>query len=306
MVSRYCTLLLSVLLCVMGLSSARADVLYEYDPGAEILKRHQVRMRRIYFDSGMSEEEIAAKASKYVPRAEAQDTQTLKVELLRDPDEDNRAYVQITYLGKNLIRFAEGQKWREEAAEQLTIRADTGGFRYVNVAAFPERHDSEGPLFFGEMGRAGHLRIEYKGPKGEYVPIHIDHVPEKTIPLAAFVKLMMHEECRLQRTSIGYVMKCRDPQTNVIRVRWLSGDHLAIAISGKESPLEPLVELYGKKFPSTLPRDFEIDRTSWARELVEYALGVMERTLENPATSQNRSLFHSYLFTAFLISGMPV
>jgi len=64
-----------------------------------------------------------------------------------------------------------------------------------------------------------------------------------------------------------------------LRASWIAGTNLLVFTSGEEVDAQELVELWGEKFPSVLPKDFKIDQTRWGREEMELLLERMNAAL---------------------------
>jgi hypothetical protein len=270
--------------CVLALSlcqsRAFAEILFEKPVTEDALKRHEVGGYKQYLDKNATDADIRRQVDLI-----KRDKKVFKIELLRDLERDQRLFLRVSYLGKDLIQEAEDKKWAEDAVKRLSSGKDVGRLKLEKVSG----HPNSGYFFPDNDSRIGYVMETYSGPKRdffEFIEAKIFEFPAGSINNHEFLRRVIREDCRVQKTAAGWVIASQDKWAKTSSggkgqmICWLSGDRHAVFLGGYNLAPDDLVPLYGKKFPSKLSAKFTIDKTAWGREDVEIWLRRMKAALD--------------------------
>lgn len=280
-----------------------SKVLFEREVEPSVLRRHKIRSRSADHDS-LSKEELKERIAN-IRRNET----ILRYELFYDPQRNNKPRTRVIYLGEDLIEKARREEWFEYAKKNLSCAKDSGQFRYVDKSR-SYNFSTKGRaayMFYDEQVEIGTFSEYYVGPRGEHTPVCIYEVKGKAIDIHNFLRRIIREECRVRRSRIGIVVESRDKWAKTSEggaghdYSWLSGPHIAVYVGALGIDPKPLIDLYGAKFPSTLPKDFRIDKTAWGRKEVEIRLGRMKKAIEKK--DNEKELMYRMRECAYKIGG---
>jgi len=253
-------------------------VLFERKPDPDVLKRHETSVSSFGLDANTPREEILKKAESI-----AENEKVLKIEL-RHLQVGGKLLplLRITRLGRDKARVAGEKQWREYAMKNLARGKDVAGFALKTLFASL----SSGYIFFDEFGAIGRMTENYEGPKGEPVGADVLETRRQTISAHQFLRSIIREDCALEETKFGWVIRSRDKWAKTSEggkghgLSWLSGERRAVYIVSVGGEPDGLLPLYIERFPSSLTRDFKIDKTAWGREEMEFWLTWMKKAVE--------------------------
>lgn len=273
-------------------SACAAEILFERKMDQSILERYETRVSSLVLPAGTSREEILEKVARI-----ARNKNILRIELVYSPRYKNQPILRKTRLGRERARVAKEKEWRAYAMKNLACGKDFAGFILEGSAASL----FSGYIFYEEYGAIGRVSDDYRGPKDEPVSVYALETRRHTISAHQFLRAMVREECRLEKTKIGWVIRSRDKWAKTTaggaghRLSWLSGERRAVFIVSVGGDPDGLLPLYGQKFPSTLTGDFKIDKTAWGREEMDFWLGEMKKATETLGPSEARQKLARHL-----------
>jgi len=266
-----------VWLTVLYRDITKTEVLFERRLDPETLKRWEVTHSTFVLPANVTTQQIQDRAEKL-----KKDEKVVRVELFGDLHEANRPQLRTFCLGKDLVMEAKENEWGEYAMRNLACAKDFAGF--THEGSTPSL--IQGYIFFDEWGDVGCLVERYHDSRDRVVDVLVYEAKEWVITPHQFLRLAIREDCRVKKTKTGYLIQSEDRWGKTTAggsgrsVSWMSGDHRAVYITGVGVDAEGLVPLYASKFPSTLPRDFKIDKTAWGREEMEFWLEKMKKAAE--------------------------
>lgn len=196
-------------------------------------------------------------------------------------------------------------KWQKEARPRLTLGKDRDGFKFVESYL---KFSSGNRFYYEKIGDLGWAEERFKGPKGQKVIASIYEARKRKLTLHEFLHDVVNIPFQIKHTEIGTVLtsgtrllkgrtrdrlrgrfrgllqraRTRRKRREEICAAWISGEHIAVYVGGNDVSVTDLVRLYGKKFPSTLPKDFKVDKTTWGRREVELTLKRVKKFLDTP------------------------
>jgi len=291
----------SLLLCGTGFEAVGQDtdkrppeIVYERKLTDEEKSRYQVGGGVIAVDPTKSADELR---KYYGGQGWDSDWRTVKVELLyRGADANRPSHVRILDLGTDLRRAAEEEKWKKEAPARVSLGKDTQGFKHLRTTL---RFVGPHYIYFEGLDHLGSAVEEFEGPKGERIRATIYEVPNHTITLHEFLRSITGFQYSPVQTEIGTVLaiesKQARPPKKQVGVAWTSGKNLALYVDGADVDVKDIVRLYGQKFPSSLPRNTTIDKTSWGREEVDTGIKRLKRIVKGERFDASRDdcfVFH--------------
>ena len=272
---------------------ARAEVIFERAIPEEVLKAHDLNHVNRYFEERISEEELQREIEKAKAGCQKEES-IVRLELLFNAQDGNRPYFRTTSLGRNREGAKRQQAWLARAIERLAIQAPVG--KSVPTRKPGGGLTDSGYLFFEGIrdarGELGYLRENFRGPERQSITVEFWEVYGHVIDHHQFLRNPIRNECRVLKHKFGTVVATRDrwKQTSTDgkgqSVFWLHGEGLLIQIWALAPLPDDLVEEVGRRFPSSLPKDFAIDKTAWGREEGRYWLGRMEKVLATGDTAK--------------------
>jgi hypothetical protein len=280
-------------------------VVFEREVSPETLKRYRLTGGIVYLKNAPTEEDL----HKQAERAGKIDT-TIKIELFFDPKE-GRYYYESTVLGKDLIHAAEIKKWEAYAQKNFAVGKDFGGFGYHGIWADLEDDDvypyhcEERPKLVRFDERYDRVRSE-RAPS-ESISLAVTQLQEQPVSQHDFLRLVVRMDCRVDKTSAGYVVVSKDKWGKTTEggqgqaLSWLSGERTIVHLLGLRVSPDKFLPHYGRKFPSALPKNFKLDKTAWGRAEMEHVLAGMKQALDKlPENDARYSLAEYMRATAYV------
>ena len=281
---RACRGVLFLVLCLEG--KAFGEVIFERKPEPDTLERYELTGRNLYLENNTSKEDLQNEVVRM--REKAQNSKTIvKVELLFDL-KDNCPYFSITALGKDRIKEAADKKWREYAFKNLLVE-DFSPFRKQGASSTREQWD----MYPDRPAGYGWVTTEYVRPKGEKIDVWIGESHGGPIRLHEWMRRIigMGLACRVAKHDVHQVIWHDQPWKGA---SWPAGEGRFVSIlGGREFPKE-VVNAYLKKFPSTLPEDFKLDKASWGKDELDFYLGCLKQAIEVGAPWGGRDFGHYF------------
>jgi hypothetical protein len=283
----------AVLMAVLVWFPIRAEVIFERKVAPEVIERHEIKINN-YRPGPLTPEELQAKIERAKSNAQG-NPGILKVELLRDSVNGN-PYFKMTSLGLDKVKAAASQAWFDEARKRYGVEGNIGKVQ-------PDGSFGGGLMqshyhFFDGLDDFGNFSQHFRGPDGLRVVVYFYEVPDREVDLHQFLRILIGEDdCDLEKRSFGYVVETEKKVaesgrgTRRVRFSWLHGPRLQILISALGDLPADFVEAYGKRFPSSLPKDLEIDKTAWGREEARFWLRRLERSLDDPGAGNRGDRF---------------
>ncbi len=240
-----------------------------------------------------------------------------KVELVYPDGADSQFPVVREYAagskGYLWARERSERAWGSVAAPVITLGQDKDGFKFRKRELwFVGSRQGYHAIYFEKPGEVGVAHEEFEAPNGERVDASIYKAIERQIPLHEFLGAVVKGEYRVVQTHIGPVLVWdHDPRRMLqfSRVAWTSGDDLAIFVGASTVDPMDLVELYGDKFPSSLPPDLKVDKTAWGREEAQLRIAGLKANLETTGredrTERHLSRLEQYTYVPILIEARP-
>jgi hypothetical protein len=280
-----------------SLSLVQGEVIFEREISQTALKNFRISTARSYLEPNVSNAEL----QKIIADAKAGavfDKSLLKLELLRDADRGGQLYFESTTIIGDLALEKESLDWYRENAPRLTLAQNVG-------ASLSCKHVEGGLLedsyvFFEDRPRLGVILEEFLGPAKQYVCTYLVDSFDREIDDHQFLRNAIRNECKVERRSFGTVIVTWDRWGKTSQdgkgkgVSWLHGRQLRVKVGALGEVPEDLVEALGKKFPSTIPEGFSIDKTAWGCAEGDYWLSRMEKALEKGDPDQGQSSYASF------------
>jgi hypothetical protein len=261
-------------------TSAKGEVLYERKETEAELGRYEIITRK--WGIGKSEAEL---------RKEVQPdfgvNSMLKIELLYDNSTNPpRPFIQETFHSTNLLLLAAERKWREATGPQLLE-----GIEFPGLKAGRKEASVNGFYAFQEpmSDFIGCVSQEFLGPGDKRVGINVyEAVGEKTPKMQEMLHEMLRYSIRGHHTvtkmDFGTVVTFKTKWSklhNYSYVEWVTPKASIISVNAHGVDLLEVANICSKKYPSSLPADLKIDKTTWGREEFESGIQRMKAALDN-------------------------
>ena len=302
---KVCVLLIAIILLSSGTSShgdnAKAHenatdqreriVLYERPVTDAERKRYEIGTT-----SGplMPEERSLQELTKYY-KSEKVSWRIVKVVAVKDQDGAGYHWrIKTTMLGDDLIRQRNEQEWREGPAQKMLADIDDPHLKRTRTMLkwrVPQRE-----IYYPDVDHLEFVWERLEGPKRRGLIAQITVVPGRKLGLHEFFRQLMRHEFSVEQTEIGPVLLADDDEEDSwagsdasdggIGVAWIANRNTKVLIGGKDVSLKTIIDLYGDKYPSTLPKDVSLDRVAWGKEEVARTLKYLKREIENPTPPQ--------------------
>jgi len=249
------------------------QVLFERNIEDNVRRRYEIRTTYVGLPDGVSSKEILEKVKDLVVNEEV-----LRVELVSDPKRSKGPLLKTTFLGHLKEQIARESEWRTHALRNLSVGKDFAGFTFeISLTS------AEAPsLGCDDPGSIGFLSERFRGAASEAVDVDIYEAFNGTISVHNFLRMVIREDCNLERTPNGWIIRSRHKLGKTTeggkgnRLSWLSGKTRAIYITSVGGKPDGLLPLYVLKFPSAIPDEFKIDKGAWGREEMEFWLPKMQ------------------------------
>jgi len=176
------------------------------------------------------------------------------------------------YLVDSWAEQAE-EKWRAKRSEYI-IDHDIGEYRITGGTAgvsedeiLDHKRYRVSARMRGPDGREFYAKIKYSERGDEYLRHEHMRFPNPV---------------RLVRHGSGWTLECRGESISGTWVKWTArGGYYVSVITAGVYP-DPVIDAYLRKYPSTLPRDYQYDRNEWGREQVDIVIEELKASLAHP------------------------
>lgn len=277
----------------------RAEVIYERQVTEAEKERYDFSGgSKNYFERGRTTEDIRR---EYRAIDWSLDRNTIKVELLHDDKDNGRPYIRIGCLGEDLIAKAQSRAWASNAISQYAVGRNTKNYSYMGVAhaALERRADRE------DLGFMGMLVEAYTGSKGGVADVQIDSGRGCSISPQEVMRLIIHGDLSHRKTDHGVVLVSVRKKDNQRWIVWTSGKDLAFYVSSLGGDPMELAEVYLDKFPSSLPKDIDLDKLAWGRAEVDHWLRKMKKCLDGEIGTDNPAWADKCLYMIISCAYVP-
>lgn len=194
-------------------------------------------------------------------------------------------FFHVTWIYNRRAAEEDGNE-RKAAADRLLIMDDIGPYKNLHrprggsVASRGSgymQHDQVWNLFHAHTK----YRHEAASPDVDelQISVWVTELMETVISDQDLLRYPVQYAPGLTTVDAYWVVKSKEG--NFDGINWKSGDHYCVMVvgGGKEGS-EAVARAYLERYPSTLTKDFKIDKERWGREEVESWLGRMKRTLD--------------------------
>ncbi|MHC4253799.1 MAG: hypothetical protein ACYS9X_32190, partial [Planctomycetota bacterium] len=225
---------------------------------------------------------------KYVVIADAVDEERIRRILLKD---QMRQGVRFDRKNDTLTRWFIEDSWARQAKEEwiakrpeYIIDRDIGEFKIDGGTADIE--EREVPVLY----RFRHVSARMKGSDRRkfYVMVRFPESGEKYF---RHDELWIQRPVRLVRHGSNYTLEARGKYEGH-NIRWPSTNGCRVYIGTVGTYPGPVIEAYLKKYPSTLPSDFQYDRNEWGREHVDITIEKLKASLSLPHHGPGKFIVH--------------
>lgn len=249
-----------------------------------------------YVERGMLfGEDLVKDEPKFVSTwASMRGEQVVRIELV-EKEGDKLYHVAYLY---NLKAEEEEGKRIMAVVERLLITDDIGPYKNVdpNPKGAPSRFN--GFTYFDHdyelIDAKIYFRHESASPHVDQLQISVGVTESLECPISdhQFLRYSIREDPKMLNLHGQWVI--HSMENHFDELSWKSGDHYCVRVDGggKEGS-ETVAKRYLEKYPSTLPKDFKIDKEEWGREEVKIWLGRMKRTLDDWEKIKNDIIYDS-------------
>lgn len=191
------------------------------------------------------------------------------------------------------VRWLHNRKAEEEqgkvliaATQRLLLTEDIGPYKNVDPNPKGSAGRGSGYIFFDRKYDSFDARITFRH---ESASPHVDQAQinvgvteclESPIPDHDFLRYSIRHHPHLVSLDGNWLI--HSIENGFAELSWKSGNHHSVWVTGGgKAGSETVARKYLEKYPSSLSRDFKIDKEQWGRREVEVWLGRMKRTLDD-------------------------
>jgi len=297
--SRAAVLLAVVVMAHVAQTALAADsggrrfpyVLYERKVTQEERERYDIRGSKAYFGPDVTLDDLIWKE-----RSIDRSWKTIRVVVRKVMDDgEERLQVERRYLGKDLIRQRKKEEWQHYAQKNLLVDAEKYGLEREYWT--PSWLEAGRKLYHRDYPDIDHLewiseKLTVGGDNNKGVSAHLYAVPGHELDVHDFLRFndLIKFGYSVKKTPIGPILVADAergprwvPSEKASGIAWIAGGNTVVYMGFAGISLETVLEMYGEKYPSTLPMDVPQDRVAWGKEEVRRALAAMKYGIENPA-----------------------
>ncbi len=276
------------------------ETLYERELPKEDLERYEFAGGSPYIKRGTAVAEIRKKYSK-----EYWDKQwgVQKVELAfkgvfrGKPDEE--PYLIVTRLDKDPKETEEEKKfkldWVKSAPKRLLFGKDRAGFKHLETR-FHDYFNQNYTEYTGPVP-IGTVREAFKAPNGEKVHIFVTEWQGESYPTHEFLRYVyksdytFKKKFKVEQTSNGTLLVLRQTKrfppemvknygvkakSTTVFAWWTCGN-ISICLRSRDVDLEEKLKIIEDRYPSSLPKDINIDKAIWHKAEIEIILARLNK-----------------------------
>lgn len=273
------------------------EVLYERQIPEEEYKKYKIGGGGNFPDKGVTAAQLKEMYKDY---NWVGDRKTVRAEILFQGTRDHgsntpyiRPFLRVTSIIERIGLPEEMEvldKKRKDIYARWSVEKDyiENGFNGYNVK-------NPGPA----TGGAGTSIAEtFEDPKkGRVSIVQLELASDPAPDFHEFIRDFITFDSKLEKTDYGYMVMATQPIIKYTsnqkfeekRIYWIAGPNHSIKIecrSFKSNDLpREFLPLYGAKFPSSMPKDFKVDKTVWGRDEMALRLEEMKKAIiaeENP------------------------
>jgi hypothetical protein len=266
-------------------TTRRGTVVFERNPGDEVLNRHALAVVTIPLEDAEAKK---APGEIVAGRRARKNEMALAVRMDLLFDEDSRPYLNVITWNpeRDLVDQEEFARWREAAQKRLSCGRSFSGYR-LHESMVTRGHPGLMDIWY-EYAWCSDL---YQDPNGRWVAVTVVERQEGNVSLHTFLGTVMPGDCRMEKTDIGGVIVSGGQWSGQPeqRIAWPSGERVVVIIQTWGEPAKRLLQVYGERFPSSLPPNTQIDRVQWARAEVDLWLSRWRQLSEVPVSERREA-----------------
>ncbi|MFK7790318.1 MAG: hypothetical protein AB8C95_12600 [Phycisphaeraceae bacterium] len=221
----------------------------------------------------------------------------IRVELVdSDPDDEfQELRLYSIKRGYDVIRMEA--KWIKEHKDVLPLDVDPNIYRVTDTIVSPV--DRTGVMYYpgmGEKDRVGFVKQEFEKIDGGHSwSMRLYDTAPHEINFHDMLRPIIHAPLYTQaQTPTGKIFSYVSPKDSdgLVAAAWMSGPHLAVYVVGVDIDLDEIVTVVGKKYPSSIKKLLEVNKTKWFREEVDMRLDQIAREIASETRDPQVWNFH--------------
>ena len=201
---------------------------------------------------------------------------------------EGRLIVQTTYLGDDLSRQRNEQEWREGQGRELLVDVGDHGLERTDMDL--DWESPTGRIFYPDIDHIRSLTETLKRDQRTGLSAQINVVPGRELTVHEFLREIIRFEFELRETRIGPVLIAKDDDDSwasgegSLGVAWIARDNVSLLIAARGVSLDTILDLYGEKYPSTLPDNVTYDPVEWGKKEVQKTLKLLKKEINDPTS----------------------
>lgn len=218
----------------------------------------------------------------------------IKVELLDENPLSRRRTIRIYSTREGDIHSLEKKEWLAARRESLPLKVDQKTYR--NVESNMRCIDAAGSLYVPGLKWSVHQIEKFESKDGrntfqvnvrDMSPFRLTHHE-----LVAHVVRWEGAKIKGQDTAIGKVYVGwpvgQDEKIPTFGLAWISGGRYLISVSSNGVPLDEMLRLVGKQYPSSVKFTPAVDQFTWTKADVQYRLDQVAELIAMKEVSSNQ------------------